>query len=305
MKGWIKLGQIYNPLDRDRHPKLATHAANPLPVHIDGDVYRIFYSGRDECNRSSVGAVDFDISKMKITVEYEAPFFVHGSQGSFYSDGVSIGNVYEVQDRRYMLFMGWQLPPNQHWRGEIGRLELSADLTLEIQGQEPFIALNKSNPISLSYPWVIKNTRGEYDMWYGSTLNWDTGNGEMLHVIKHAKSSDGDEWKSDNFTLPHIIGLAQAFSRPTILRNKFGKYEMWFSYRGGNGQSYRIGYAKSHDGLRWGLALNECGIDVSNSGWDSQMIEYPFVFRHKDREFMLYNGNDYGRTGFGLALRER
>jgi hypothetical protein len=58
---WKKLGQIYTPKEIGRHPKLLSHAANPLPVHLDGDVYRVFFSGRDEKNRSSVGAVDIDL----------------------------------------------------------------------------------------------------------------------------------------------------------------------------------------------------------------------------------------------------
>ena len=32
------------------------------------------------------------------------------------------------------------------------------------------------------------------------------------------------------------------------------------------------------------------------------MIEYPFVFDHKGQRFMLYNGNGYGKTGFGMAV---
>jgi hypothetical protein len=32
------------------------------------------------------------------------------------------------------------------------------------------------------------------------------------------------------------------------------------------------------------------------------MIEYPFVLRHKNEIYMLYNGNGYGKTGFGLAI---
>jgi len=32
------------------------------------------------------------------------------------------------------------------------------------------------------------------------------------------------------------------------------------------------------------------------------MVEYPFVFRHNDQIYMLYNGNGYGKTGFGLAV---
>jgi hypothetical protein len=77
---------------------------------------------------------------------------------------------------------------------------------------------------------------------------------------------------------------------------------MWFSYRSGTGTPYRIGYARSDDASSWDLRLQESGIDVSSSGWDSEMIEYPFVFDHKGERFMLYNGNGYGKTGFGLAV---
>ena len=34
------------------------------------------------------------------------------------------------------------------------------------------------------------------------------------------------------------------------------------------------------------------------------MVEYAFVFRHRGRWHMLYNGNDYGGTGVGLATRD-
>jgi hypothetical protein len=47
--------------------------------------------------------------------------------------------------------------------------------------------------------------------------------------------------------------------------------------------------------------LENAGIDVSAEGWDSEMIEYPFVFKHKGLRYMIYNGNGYGKTGFGLA----
>jgi hypothetical protein len=79
---------------------------------------------------------------------------------------------------------------------------------------------------------------------------------------------------------------------------------MFFSYRGGNGMKYRIGYAASKDLRHWEMILDKVGLDVSSSGWDSEMIEYPFVFEHKKRIYMLYNGNGYGKTGFGLAVLE-
>ena len=76
---------------------------------------------------------------------------------------------------------------------------------------------------------------------------------------------------------------------------------MWFSYRGGMGKTYRIGHASSADGASWELSLDAMGLDVSSTGWDSEMVEYPYVFDHGDRRFMLYNGNGYGSTGFGMA----
>lgn len=303
-KQWKKLGQLYFPHAKGQHPHLLTHAANPLPVPLHDDVYRIFYSARDLENRSSVGAVDIDIVKREVVTEHKHPFFSYGPAGSFYSHGVSIGNCYETNGIRYMLFMGWQNPPYGHWKGDIGRLIVTPQLSLELDSQMPFMGVDQVDPISLSYPWVLPTSRGSYDMWYGSTLTWNAGNGEMLHVIKHASSEDGIHWNRTGLAIPFELGRAQAFSRPTVLKSNCGKLEMWFSYRNGTGEKYRIGYAHSEDGRSWELDLSQAGITVSASGWDSEMIEYPFVFDHKGVRYMLYNGNSYGRTGFGLAVQD-
>ncbi len=91
-----------------------------------------------------------------------------------------------------------------------------------------------------------------------------------------------------------------AIARPCVVKEN-GLYRMWYSHRG---PSYRIGYAESRDGLAWQRKDGEVGIDVSASGWDSEAIQYACVFRHRGRLHMLYNGNHYGRTGFGLAVCE-
>ena len=46
------------------------------------------------------------------------------------------------------------------------------------------------------------------------------------------------------------------------------------------------------------------GIGVSEEGWDSQMQCYPHTFAVDDKTYMLYNGNEFGRFGFGLAVLE-
>lgn len=297
---WIKQGQLYCP--ESLHPKLVSHAANPLAVPLEGDVYRVFFSGRDAENRSSVGFVDVDILKRKTLYVHPRPVFEHGADGSFYSHGVSIGNCYQVGSQRYILFMGWQCPPGGHWRGDIGRLVLEQDQTLRLDGKEPFLSVDATDPVSLSYPWVAPRAEGGYDMWYGSTITWEAGNKEMLHVINRATSIDGHRWERHGLAIPYGLGMAQAFSRPTVMVDPAGGYEMWFSFRSGQGEKYRIGYASSRDNRAWELRLDEAGIDVSASGWDSEMIEYPFVFDHKGERYMLYNGNGHGKTGFGLAV---
>jgi hypothetical protein len=149
---------------------------------------------------------------------------------------------------------------------------------------------------------VLENANGNFDMWYGSTITWDAGNGEMLHVMNHAASGDGHRWLRDGLAVPYRLGTAQAFSRPSVIGNPHEGYHMWFSYRSGSGEKYRIGYAYSRNGKLWDLRLHAAGIDVSPSGWDSEMIEYPFVFDHKGSRYMLYNGNGNGQTGFGAAV---
>jgi len=302
---WQKLGLLYCPSGTDRHPKLLSHAANPLPVHIDGNVFRVFFSSRDLYNRSSIGAVDIDIIKNKIMREHKEPCFEYGPDNSFFADGLSLGNMYEVHGTNYILFMGWQNPQYGHWRGDIGRLVVKSDLTLALDSKGPLLETDKFDPISFSYPFVRRNYLGSYDMWYGSTKQWDAGNGEMLHVINHAISRDGHIWQKTGLAVPYELGRAQAFSRPTVRGDLESGYDMWFSYRSGTGESYRIGYAFSPDGRNWELSLDDAGINVSVSGWDSEMIEYPFVFDHNGQVYMLYNGNSYGKTGFGLAVLDQ
>lgn len=295
---WTKLGRLYTPTSR--HPKLASHAANPVAIRLDGDVFRILYSGRDTENRSSVGMVDIDIRKQRVVHAPDEPLFVHGPPDSFYAAGVSVGCVYEASGQSYVLFMGWQNPPGGHWRGDIGRLRLEAGaLTLADDG--PLLGASPQDPISLSYPWVVP-TREGFTMWYGSTVAWDAGNGEMLHVLNRATSLDGASWACEGQAVPYCLGEAQAFSRPSVRQRRSGEWDMWFSYRGAPGRTYRIGHAVSRDGRDWALDLAQAGVDVSEAGWDSEMTEYPFVFAHAGQTYMLYNGNGYGRSGFGLAV---
>jgi len=297
---WKKLGQLYKFKPINNY--LFSHAANPLAIHLKNDIYRVLFSSRDISNRSSVGYVDIDIIRQVVVSTCGKAIFQYGLEGSFFSHGVSIGNVYQVQNANYIQFMGWQVEDGKHWRGDIGRLKLNSNYSkLTLNPNNVFIGCDEEDRISLSYPWVIFD-EGIYKMWYGSTIDWSSVNGEMVHVIKYATSKDGDNWHKHGLAVSFEIGVCQAFSRPSVIRDSKG-YHMWYSFRGGNETKYRIGYAHSNDGLKWNRKENS-GIDVSNDGWDNEMICYPFVFEHKNKKYMLYNGNSYGQTGFGLAVLE-
>jgi predicted GH43/DUF377 family glycosyl hydrolase len=80
---------------------------------------------------------------------------------------------------------------------------------------------------------------------------------------------------------------------------------MFYSYRASEySDKYRIGTATSADGINWKREDHTIGISVSDSGWDSESVEYPNVFRFNNQMYLLYNGNQYGKTGFGLAVLE-
>jgi hypothetical protein len=74
---------------------------------------------------------------------------------------------------------------------------------------------------------------------------------------------------------------------------------MWYSY---SSRNYKIGYAESSDGIRWRRKDDNAGLDVSKTGWDSEMVAYAFIFLHNEKKYMLYNGNSFGKNGMGYAV---
>ena len=101
---------------------------------------------------------------------------------------------------------------------------------------------------------------------------------------------------------PTVSVQLKRFPDPSVLGNQDEGYHMWFSYRSGSGERLPDWLRVQPERGTWDLRLKETGIDVSTSGWDSEMIEYPFVFNTRVSACMLYNGNGYGKTGFGIAV---
>jgi len=295
---WRKLGRIFAP-DGSK-PWMQAYAANPIPESIGGNCYRIYFSSRDERNRSSIGFVEIDLTNpTKILRESEKPVLSPGDLAMFDDSGVSIGCLINVGQRRYLYYMGWHLTVTVPWQNALG-LAISDGPGLPFRriSRFPIVELCEIDPYTISYPWVSFEN-GCYRMWYGSNVQWGARKADMRHLIKYAESDDGIRWaRNDVIAIDFNDPGEYAICKPCVIRDR-DRYRMWFCSRG---ERYRIRYAESQDGISWRRRDDAVGIDVSSAGWDSDMIEYPAVFDHGGRRYMLYAGDGYGRSGFGLAI---
>lgn len=298
---WRKLGQVFCP--NSLKPWMVSHASNPVADQVDDDIYRIYFSTRDVENRSSISWIEIDIRSPSVVRRIaESPILTPGPIGCFDDSGCSVGSIVRRDKRILLYYMGWNLGVTVPWRNAIG-LAVSEDGGESFQRASLAPVMDRSHvdPYTISYPWVLKEGN-LFRMWYGSNLAWGAEAADMSHMIKGARSIDGCHWQRDGKVLIHPENPCEyAFARPSVVKDH-DIYRMWYAYRG---DTYRIGYAVSHDGVTWVRRDQDVGIDLSVDGWDSESIEYPCVFDHKGNRFMLYNGNGYGKSGFGLAVLER
>jgi len=284
---------------------MKSHASNPTAEHVEGHIFRVYFSGRDSMNRSSIGSVLIDISLPADRMVVGTPsdcILGPGGRGTFDDSGATVCCVVKTpQGARHMYYLGWNLGVTVPWRNSIGlAISESPGQTFVKHSRAAILDRNDIDPLSLSYPWVMID-EGRWRMWYGTNIEWGEQAYDMKYVIKYAESADGIRWdrRGEIAISPSMPGET-AFARPCVIRDS-GMYRMWYTYRG---TKYSIGYAESPEGLRWTRRDELAGIEASASGWDSEEICYPCVFDHAGKRYMLYNGNGYGLTGFGLAVLE-
>lgn len=297
---WRKLGRVYVP--DGSVPWMHAYAANPTAEHLRDDIFRIYFSSRDSQNRSSISFVDIDLNDpLKVIAIAENPVLSPGNLGMFDDSGCSIGCIIKVGDRRFLYYMGWHLTVRVPWQNTIGlAISENSGLPFHRISRFPIMPLDDIDPYTISYPWVLREN-GIFKMWYGSNTEWGPVKEDMRHHIRYAESEDGINWKKNGVVAVDFNSSDEyAMCRPCVIKSK-DNYEMWFCSRG---DLYRIRYANSMNGISWFRHDEEVGIDVSSNDWDSDMIEYPFVFDHKENRFMLYAGNNYGKSGFGIAVLE-
>jgi hypothetical protein len=295
---WTKRGAIFVP--SRQAPWIGTHAALPVVLRLDGRD-RVYFTSRDGAGRSHIGSFDVDPRDPEcIQTISEASLIQPGALGAFDDAGVTSSCAIDHEGGIYLFYTGWSLGVSVPFYLNIG-VAVSRDggRTFERVSHGPLLDRNRVDPFLTASPWIIIEN-GTWRMWYVSGTAWVQAPEGPRHYyhIKYAESRDGLHWeRSGLVAIDYQSPDEHAFGRPCVVRDN-GLYRMWYSYRGAQ---YRIGYAESADGLQWVRLDAKSGIDVSAAGWDSQMVTYPVVVKRDAEWRMLYNGNDYGRTGIGLA----
>lgn len=306
---WKKLGIVYRP-QQDENGN--THTQVPTAFVIDNKI-RVYYAARNKFGKSFTTFVELDRKDPRILLyQHFDPVLVESNPGTFDDEGNMPSDIILDQGRIYLYYSGWNQRKTIPYHNATG-LAVSDDggTSFKRVYEGPILDRTFAEPYLAVTPCVLRQDR-EWKMWYVSGLRWiDVQDKyEPVYVIKYAESNDGHSWqRKPNICIPQKH-KDEAFSRPYVISEK-GIYKMWYcyrdsvDYRDGLG-SYQIGYAESVDGEQWQRLDHKAGINRSSDkrDWDSSMLCYPNILVDGNNMWLFYNGNSFGRSGFGVASWE-
>jgi predicted GH43/DUF377 family glycosyl hydrolase len=301
---WNKQGRIYVP---DGHNSWAKkYAFPPTPYFLNSEVIRIYVAFCDENTVGRIGYVDVSADNPAEVIRVsDEPVLDIGKPGAFDENGILPTSIVAVDDKLYLYYVGYQL-------GQKLRYYQFEGLAISTDGGNSFTRAQRVPVTDRSDQELVNRTSafvrrraGVFQMWYVGGSEWTIVDGKPLPVynIKYLESADGINWPAaGRVCIDYESEDEHAFGKPFVFEHA-GRHRMFYSVRT-RSKGYRIGYAESVDGHDWIRKDDEVGIDVSTSGWDSQMIAYACVVQHKDKFYLFYNGNNCGETGFGYAVLE-
>ena len=299
---WTKLGLISPP--RKDIKWMSTFASSTAVKVIDNqeEIIEILVTGRDSQNRSLIGAIIFNVRNHEIIEINDEPSLNLGPMGSFDENGQSYPCIVQEKDHDKLYYTGWSpsvITPFQNFPGLA--IRKSGESKFNRTSNAPVLDRNNFDFSSIGSVSVIKDD-SKYKMWYTGFNRWEKSNGILKHYyhIKYAESKDGIHWNRENTVcIDFQSNNEYAIAKPTVFK-KDSVFHMFYCYRG---DRYKIGYATSDDGKTWERKDHLAGISLSESGWDSEEVNYPTVFELNNNIYMLYSGNEYGKAGFGIYLK--
>lgn len=304
---WNKLGLIYNSLE---YATLGTWNSRngmiPTPIKIRDGVIRVFTTFCDHEGISRPGYVDLNESNLRNIIAVSSkPLLDVGQDGTFDENGVLTCSVVRVKDKLYMYYAGFELGTKIRYRLLTG-LAISSDNgeSFERIKQSPILDRTDGELHFRGGPFVIFH-EDKFKMWYVAGSDWVTLNNKTMPVynVRYMESNDGINWPDKGQVVIDITEDDEhGFGRPCVyFDSNENIFKMYYSIRRKSVQAYRLGYAESKDGLDWVRKDNELNLDVSDCGFDSKAIMYAAPLCLNGKEYLFYNGNDFGLDGFALA----
>jgi len=305
---WRKLGRVFAP--DGSLPWARTHAHVPTAM-LMGNFIRIYFAGFDKEKIKRIGFADVQADDpTRIIAVSQEPVLNIGEPGTFDESGVVPSFVLN-HDGIWLYYFGWQLLGGDLPRYLFAGLAISRNegRSFERYSQVPILERNDEERFIRSTVSILKEKRGGFEYfrcWYASSNRLIDINGNIIpsYTIKYLESNNGVYWPDEGKLVMDFVNEKEfAFVRPWIIEEQ-NKYKMWYSIRRKN-KGYIIGYAESKDGIEWTRKDGEVGIEKSEEGWDSEMICFPSIVDAEGKRYMFYNGNNYGETGFGVAILEK
>jgi len=311
---WRKLGRIFNPAEVSGISWLNEFAQAPATL-IFPDFVRVYFSCRpkpDDQGQYTSYSSYLDLNRenlFDILRIAESPILKLGDTGCFDEFGTYPVSVVRDGDDVRAYYGGWTRCESVPFNVAIGYGVSKDDgVTFTKLGAGPVLSYSPDEPFILSGP-KIRRFENRWILFYIAGKKWipNAGRPEPVYRIRMAFSDDGLNWSKLNRDLINTrLEEDECQASPDVIfRN--GQYHMFFCYRKslnyrGKEGGYRIGYASSPDLLNWTRDDDKVGIDISEEGWDDEMISYPHVFELDGSIYMMYLGNGVGRYGFGLAV---
>lgn len=311
---WEKIGKIFDPTEHSLTDKFSEYAKSPQALVFDDFVRVYFCSQKKTSNGKYLSCpqfVDFDKNFKNILRLSNEPIIELGKLGEFDEHGIFPMNVIKYNGSVWAYTSGWS-------RRVSVSIDMSIGLAISDNGGQyfhkygsggPIMAANHAESFLVGDPFVL-HIDGRFHMWYIFGDRWErsltSGVPERFYKIAYATSIDGINWLRDGQSIIETKIANECQALPTVFEYN-GKYHMYFCFRDAHdfrtnkANAYRLGYAYSNDLVNWRRDDSNSGMDLSVSGWDSQMMCYPNAFMCNDEIYMLYNGNEFGRYGFGIA----
>ena len=312
---WEKFGKIFDPNDYKLLDNLKEFAQSPQTLVFD-DFIRIYFSTRAVENTgmflSNIAYVDFSKDLKNVIGVSNNTVIPLGKLGTFDEHGIFPINPYKDGDRILAYTCGWSRRVSVSVETSIG-VVYSDDNgnTFKRLGPGPILSSSKNEPVLVGDGFVQKYNN-TYFMWYIFGKTWikatDSEPPARVYKIAYATSLDGINWDKVEAKqiVSDVIDENECQALPTVVEHN-GIYHMVFCFRHASDfrtnpkRGYKLGYAYTTDLKNWIRDDAKLNFNLPDEGWDSEMMCYPHLFKVDDQIFLLYNGNNFGRYGFGAA----